>query len=662
MTPQKEQGKNSRYRPDIDGLRAIAVLSVVAFHAFPYWVKGGFVGVDIFFVIFGFLISTIIFSSLERDAFSFAEFYSRRIRRIFPALLTVLITCFVFGWFALTADEYKQLGKHMAAGAGFVSNFVLWKESGYFDAAAETKPLLHLWSLGIEEQFYIFWPLFLWAVWKKRINLLTITAAVAIVSFTLNLVKYQSDGVADFYSPQTRFWELLAGSLLAYISHHHSQLLNRKTLCHFQSALGAVFIAIGLIFITKEKHFPGTWALLPVIGAVMVIAAGKSAWLNRVVLSNGILVWFGLISFPLYLWHWPLLSFANMIESGVPDRSTRIAAVLISIILAWLTYRLIEHPIRFGKKNNAKVILLAILISLVGLLGYQTFKRDGFSFRNNIQELEEKILRPIKWRDIDNSDSICQKQFEQKYNYCKLAKDETPSIALIGDSFANSYFQGLSEEFAKVGDNLVMLGTCGCPPLLDIKSGFAGQQDRCNAMNSNAIKAVAAMPNVHTIILAANWHLYINGTRFHWHYDRPWEIKDMDAEEKINTQVFSEKMKATIAFLSKSGKKIIIMKQTPEINFNPQACLAKRPFAMNKKEKGCGGIPVGAIKSYLAEYEAVFDSVVLNDSRVSVLDPYPVMCPGVYCAVMDGIYPLYRDDLHLSLYGSKYLASRLKLF
>jgi peptidoglycan/LPS O-acetylase OafA/YrhL len=220
--PQSWHLTHPKYRPDIDGLRAIAVLSVVIFHAFPKSIKGGFIGVDIFFVISGFLISTIIMGSLERNSFSFIEFYSRRIKRIFPALLLVLIASFVFGWFALLADEYKQLGKHIAGGAGFVSNFVLWKESGYFDNDAETKPLLHLWSLGVEEQFYIVWPLLLWFAWKQRLNLLTVTMVVVAISFSLNVNTVQNDATAAFYSPQTRFWELLAGSILAYITLNQS--------------------------------------------------------------------------------------------------------------------------------------------------------------------------------------------------------------------------------------------------------------------------------------------------------------------------------------------------------------------------------------------------------------------------------------------------------
>src|SRR6516165_2306372 len=207
-----------KYRADIDGLRAVAVLAVVGFHAFPAWLKGGFVGVDLFFVISGFLISTIIFENLNSKTFSFLEFYIRRVRRIFPALLIVLSASLAFGTVTLLADEYQQLARHISAGAGFVSNYVLWGESGYFDNTADTKILIHLWSLGIEEQFYIVWPLLLWAAWTRRMNLLLVTGAVAAVSFAWNLWEVRSDPIATFYSPQTRFWELQIGSMLAYLS------------------------------------------------------------------------------------------------------------------------------------------------------------------------------------------------------------------------------------------------------------------------------------------------------------------------------------------------------------------------------------------------------------------------------------------------------------
>lgn len=210
-----------KYRPDIDGLRAIAVLSVLGFHAFPDVFPSGFIGVDIFFVISGYLISSIIFENLDHGSFSFAQFYGRRIKRIFPALTVVLLSCLVFGWFGLLADEFKQLGKHIAAGAAFVSNFALWQESGYFNNAAETKPLLHLWSLAIEEQFYIFWPLLVWLTWKpKGTNnplFLPLCLGLLIASFAFNLYQVRIDPTATFYSPSSRTWELLAGVLLAYM-------------------------------------------------------------------------------------------------------------------------------------------------------------------------------------------------------------------------------------------------------------------------------------------------------------------------------------------------------------------------------------------------------------------------------------------------------------
>jgi peptidoglycan/LPS O-acetylase OafA/YrhL len=217
-----------KYRPDIDGLRAIAILPVVIFHAFPSIMPGGFIGVDIFFVISGFLISSIIFSSLERDRFSLVEFYTRRVRRIFPALILVLISCLAFGWFVLFADEYQQLGKHTAAGAGFIQNFILWRESGYFDNSAETKPLLHLWSLAIEEQFYIFWPLLLAFVWKRHWSFLRITAVIAAFSFAANIyLILRGHPTAAFYLPFSRFWELMVGGVLAYVVLHRPQLIEK---------------------------------------------------------------------------------------------------------------------------------------------------------------------------------------------------------------------------------------------------------------------------------------------------------------------------------------------------------------------------------------------------------------------------------------------------
>jgi peptidoglycan/LPS O-acetylase OafA/YrhL len=372
-----------KYRPDIDGLRAVAVLSVLLFHAFPKQMHGGFIGVDIFFVISGFLISTIIFQSLARGEFSFMDFYARRIRRIFPALIVVMLATFAIGWFVLFPDEYKQLGKHMMGGALFVSNFVLWRDSGYFDAAAETKPLLHLWSLGIEEQFYIIFPLVVWFAWRARLNMVSLIALAGLTSFAHNLAHIHQHPIGTFYLPQFRFWELMAGSMLAllimdvsgWVKKIHAwlepladRLIYRRdagmepgaALANVKSWLGMALIVVGLCLIHKNMDFPGKLALLPTAGAVLIIWAGPHAFVNRWVLSNRVAVWFGKISYPLYLWHWPLLVYLRIVdEHNAPSYLMRAGVLVLTILLSWLTYRFIERPIRFGKTAPSQPRTLA---------------------------------------------------------------------------------------------------------------------------------------------------------------------------------------------------------------------------------------------------------------------------------------------------------------
>ena len=554
MTVQQSHLSHPKYRPDIDGLRAVAVLAVVAFHAFPNLVRGGFIGVDVFFVISGYLISTIIFENLDKGTFSFTEFYARRIKRIFPALLLVLIACFAFGWFALLADEYKQLGKHIAAGAGFISNFTFWNEAGYFDNSAETKPLLHLWSLGIEEQFYIVWPLFLWLAWKRKFNLLTITIVVAIASFVLNIKGIKQDMVATFYSPQTRFWELLSGSLLAWVTlykkdtfanvklkldywlsrivYSEKQEADGKTLSNVLSFIGLLLLVYGFWRINKELSFPGMWALVPVLGAVLIITAGSKAWVNRTILSNKIAIWFGLISFPLYLWHWPLLSFARIIESEVPSRNIRIAAVIFSIALAWLTYKLVQRPLRFGKRSKVKVTLLVTIMTIVGYVGYNTYERNGLSFRMKEREqfveyfensfpswqYFKKINLSTEWRSecayFNGKKYLEEGKLEggvtdskpipelEKSCYVRDLRFEK-SVLVWGDSHAQSLAPGLA-SFIPNNWQVLQIASSACWPNPNINS--PSTESQCKQSNYFAMKTIKdVMPDV-VVIAQANGH------------------------------------------------------------------------------------------------------------------------------------------------------------
>ncbi|WP_158541444.1 MULTISPECIES: acyltransferase family protein [unclassified Pseudomonas] len=371
------------YRPDIDGMRAIAILSVVLFHAFPALLTGGFVGVDVFFVISGYLISSIIMKAVSKGSFSFYDFYMRRVRRIFPALMVVIAATFAAGWAVMMGDEFKLLSKHIMAGIGFLQNVLLYTESGYFDASAETKPLLHLWSLGVEEQFYLVFPIILIALHKAKIPLLPALVSMWLASFILGVAFLADSPSGVFFLPQYRFWEVLTGSILAYLSLRKGGLKASDATGNLMSFTGIIMISLAIALIDKTARFPGYWALLPVVGAALIIAGGPEAWVNRKILSNRVMVFVGLISYPLYLWHWPIFSFAYIDLSGTPSTGIRVALVLTAFILAYLTYLLIETPLRVnvpGPKAFAGLIVIALAFIAVSAT---TVHKNGFPGRQD---------------------------------------------------------------------------------------------------------------------------------------------------------------------------------------------------------------------------------------------------------------------------------------
>lgn len=437
-----------------------------------------------FFVISGYLISTIIFENLGKGSFSFSEFYARRIRRIFPALFVVIAACFFFGWFELLTDEYKQLGKHMAAGAGFVANYAFWSEAGYFDNSADTKPLLHLWSLGIEEQFYIVWPLFIWLSWRYKFNYLIIALPITFLSFVLSVKGVRSDSVATFYSPQTRFWELIIGSLLAWITTNHKAVStdlrvrfdtwispiihnrkkgkNHQVAANVLSVTGFCLLIGGFWGLNKDSHFPGELALVPVFGSALIIAAGSNAYINRTILANKVAIWFGLISFPLYLWHWPLLAFARIVKGETPSLNARLAAVIVSVVLAWLTYRLIERPLRSGGHGKAKVSALAGLMTIIGYLGYNTYQRDGLPFRlENIanknfliqREGIDSLLASLAWFKGKDDWLFLGNNYENTISKLKLTI--TPEESQI--TATKKLFSSIAETAGKYNTKVVLI-------------------------------------------------------------------------------------------------------------------------------------------------------------------------------------------------------------
>jgi len=484
------------YRPDIDGLRGVAVLAVLAFHAFPNFSPGGFVGVDIFFVISGYLISTIIFHDVASGTFTYGGFYGRRIRRLLPALVVVLSAVLVAGLFSDFLTELSQLGAHIAAGATFVSNIILWREDSYFDVASASKPLLHLWSLGVEEQFYIVWPLALAAISQRRV--LWIVIATFVISFAINIAIVRNHPAAAFYLPATRIWEFMIGALLAYAGTRAWIPQRQDTI----SAIGFALLAVSFCLINKGTAFPGWAALLPTLGAAAIIAAGADARLNRILLANKAAVFLGLISYPLYLWHWPILSFLT-VNQGELSPGLKVAAIGASFVLATMTYMGIEKPLRHGEFGTRKIAGLSAALAALGVIGIalpaclHLDDRSAFvaSFENASPAHEYVRAHNLSklWRDECNFYDLAANTGKASIS-ADCTAGSRPSVMLWGDSHIQHLDPGLKATLPP--DLVVMqIATGGCLPRLPQTD--PDPDNICNRSNAFALQAIEkAKPDI----------------------------------------------------------------------------------------------------------------------------------------------------------------------
>ena len=556
-------GTKAQYRSDIDGLRALACLAVVIFHAFPDCIKGGFTGVDIFFVISGFLISSIIYRNIFNKEnpghVNIVDFYIRRVRRIFPALIAVLIAVLVLSFCLLQNEELKRIGKHVFAGSTYLSNIMLYFESGnYFNVESNQKPLLHLWSLGVEEQFYLIFPLFLWALYKIKFHFLFALTLFSAISFVGNLyaVNIGKSSYA-FYMPWTRFWELSLGAVLAYAYMFRPKFLSactHKTTSNILSISGLVLIIFGYFTIQNSGNFPGSIALIPVVGSMLIIAAGKEGFINKYVLSSKVFIFFGLISYPLYLWHWPLLSFAYILSGDLPLLWIRTVAVILAIVLATLTFYFIEPPLRYGSRPKFKALALFIVVLVIGLIGLV------LSLSNNHGDnLNQKAINSEKIVDIKPLIEKCNAVFPNWSPVggndlpCMLTNDDGHNdIAIIGDSHAGEIAPSLITLFGQKHSLAVLPTTC-MAPLINI-----GMDDEWRSkMHQNVIEAYDYVLSHDEIKLVIMAHLP-NG-------------KEYDVENKnLSTYdgVYQGALR-TFKKLKEANKEVMVIVDHPGLPFNP---------------------------------------------------------------------------------------------
>ena len=665
------------YRPDIDGLRAFAVLSVVLYHAFPNILRGGFIGVDVFFVISGYLIGWIIMRDLEQERFSFLNFYARRIRRIFPALLVVLATALTIGWFALLPDEYKTLGKHVLGGAAFIDNFFLWQESGYFDISSKLKPLLHLWSLGIEEQFYIIFPLILYLSCIKKINFYLIILIFLVLSFITNIYAYEISPTMDFYSPLTRFWELLSGSLLAacvrkrpakriylLIDKHISKLLwrnsqknNGQSLSLFLAALGTTFLIISLTFARSTNPWPAWEAILPVLGASFFIAAGPINAISKYIFCNRISLFFGKISYPLYLWHWVLLSYLFIIYGGDTNLFyQKTFLIFLAIFLAILTHIFVERPIRFNKQFiMIKNYLLCICMLLLSSLGYLVFINEGIYVRFGIKE---DFSYKSNYFNKPNGEML---KYQQKClslypdwtmvegHICKIQSTiEDLDTILIGDSYVHHLFPGLVSKNSP--HNFGVFPSSGQPPFYDV---LVNNNERHNGyiLINRAYDVAVDNSNIKNVILSIDPN---------FSYSDNIELIDLqDKLQKNKDIIFENSMRRSFKKLVQAHKKIIFVLAPPSLPFEVSKCI-QRPVDFLNVDRTCQFNKNSYLNDKIKNrFNNLLFKVLKDFPEVIIYHLSSKLCDDNYCYVKKNGSILYYDRGHLSAAGSELVSPDL---
>jgi peptidoglycan/LPS O-acetylase OafA/YrhL len=628
------------------------------FHAFPEAVPGGFVGVDIFFVVSGYLITGILLESLDDRRFSLVDFYRRRVRRIFPALLVVLVACLWAGWLLLFQPELAHLGKHVAASAAFVQNFALWKESGYFDAASETKPLLHLWSLAVEEQFYLIWPLLLWAAWKSKAPAIWLVGLCAIASFAAMLVLRKSQPIGAFYSPLSRFWELLAGA--AIVCAGRSRSLDAGPIVRTVMSVGGfVLLLVALLKFDGKATYPGWQALLPVTAAGLIVAAGPSAPLNRWVLTLPALVAIGLISYPLYLWHWPLLSFARLIVGATPTFEARTLLLAISVALATLTFVAIEKPLRFGSYGNSKSATLAIIMIVIGLGGLVVWQLDGLAFRYISKHSLPTGLAALSRSSPYVVDCIVPAA-EPVSGWCYKDVREEPRYALLGDSHAEALFWALVRSSAP-DRRWIFVGRPDCAPIVGFErltvNNFAERPKddplQCAQFKAAALDYVLRYRSVNVVVIVTA--------------RRVLEAEDyaprLDASPVPDGafQGFGN----SVAELRRAGKEVVFVTDNPYVA-NSEDCAPRLTgwSAIDDLLARHRATCQLAFDQYLASAKAYAERVsALEASQpgLVVFDAAAALCDRKrnICPMIEGGQFLYSYGDHLSTHGGDVVAAAL---
>ena len=612
--------KISHYRPEVDGLRAIAVIGVLIYHAVPGILPGGFTGVDIFFVISGYLISKLLIHDIDAGKFNVIDFYKRRIRRLFPALILVILTTWIFGLLLFMPNELKSLGDAMINASYFFSNFQLVNEAGYFDVDANLKPLQHLWSLAVEEQFYIVWPWFLVLVWRWKFirnyrNYIVLT--IILISLYITLNTKIDNSVARFFLPQYRAWQILSGAMLAMNEKWIREILLRRCWGKYIALCGLIIIIFSYIHIKGGTDYPEFIAVLPVMGALFVIAAPSSLGMSKKLLATRPFVEFGIISYPIYLWHWPLFSMARILF-GSPSSYLLVFLAVLSIVLAWATFYWVESPIKSGQSVNleSNKFYYLCLIGLLALGGIGDFTRNHNGFPARV---DGNFWSQIAWpRDMVYSKQ-CLGGFKFPGSFCQINSSAPIDSVLIGDSHANHFFFGLSKKLMTNHEGLIEIS--GPLYLKDI--------------TQNNVKFILRNKFIKNVFIA-------------YYFGR---INQRD-------NPFGQVMNSMIYSFIKYNKNVIVIIDSPGFDVDPSLC-TNRPWLARMFESGqrtrrnCSE-SIAYMNKKRRLYTEFLNKISVMYPKVKFIDAYTPFCKNQRCEPMMNGSLLFRDRHHLTTFGSDF--------
>lgn len=646
------------YRREIDGLRSLAILPIILFHAGLTFASGGFVGVDVFFVISGYLITSIIIAEQQKGSFSLLGFYERRMRRILPALFTMMLFSLPFAWLWLMPDDLKKFSTSVADVSLFISNITFLNQTGYFDTAAELKPLLHTWSLAVEEQYYLLFPVFLWKSWKiGRNKIIAIIATVAIISlFSAHWGAYNKPAGTFFLLP-TRIWELLLGAITAfYLSSSNNRLNQSEILNKYASIIGFSLIIFSICTFNKQTPFPSLYALLPTIGAALIILFADSKTMVGKLLGSKPLVAIGLISYSAYLWHQPIFAFARYRSLEEPNEILVFTLIVSTLSIAYLSWKYVESPFRSTATVGRRQIFLfgalgSVLFIIIGLVG-QLHKgwMQRFTIPPNVvQSMESTSLR-----------TACDKNYDGKgwgIDFCSVGDtSKLPRVAVFGDSHSEAILPAFDAIGKKLGVNVVHLGLGGCPPLLgvDVLNGHF-DFGVCKSLAERQYEYVKSN-KINKVFLVSCWTLFTNG-RYNGNelYYLGLNKHDQRSQE-TSRLLFEESFKRTIKAYSDIGTEVYVLAQVPrQLVSAPQLYyrIYADSFNVSQRDHLIKKLSVPTtLHNELQQFtKSIFcNTVDLKNENLIELDN--IFCDENTCAIGRDDASFYHDNNHLSDVGA----------